>query len=132
MTSLEKTLHLVAEVLNTTPLSLRADFPSELVNIGDFHQKRMAIVVFMFDVTEVVTNSKETVDKVKAVMDRIEPGAILRMSVSDVVTPLFIETLVAAIHKELYEIVPVYSMLHYPQDGKGRPKKRPSKRVNKA
>ena len=82
----------------------------------------MHIILPTIDVLDIISDShSDSLEKhIQLVMNLMEPGSILRLTQHASLPDAMLRLLISEIHRELYEIVPIYYMLHYPQDGKGK------------
>lgn len=105
----------VEAILGKTPLSIRGTLPNDF-DITLFQQSKLRHIQYSIDVDAIVAKVGDAAS-VQAVVAEMEPGSIL---VVRQCSAAIIDALLVEIHRQLYEVVPIYLMLHYPEDGKGK------------
>ena len=114
---------------------MRGPLP-EGYNLAANHKQRMHIIVPTIDIIEILSaHQSDSLEKqVQRILDGLEPGCILRLTHHAFMSDALLRILISEIHNELYEIVPIFYMLQYPQDGLGKTyhKRKKSQNTNKS
>lgn len=120
MLSLNQTSSVLHSLLGHHTHHIRGPLP-ENFQWNSLPPAKTRVIQPTVDVLEVIEQREATMGGlVSAILDLLEPGFIIRLTRHPKLSDEMIRMLMDEIHKELYEVVPIKYMIHYPQDGIGK------------